>query len=232
MKERPILFSAPMVRAILAGDKTQTRRIMKPQPSINGQWHHLPTYGASSEQAFREGAPCFTPCPYGQLGDRLWVRETWRGIVEISPPDAVKPDYGVARYVPAQEHCKRVEYAATGQRDADPWRPSIHMPRWASRFLLEVTGVRVERLQDIREEDALTEGIEKNWTGDPGRGQNGFGTVGWIPDCGWINYMEDMDGEPAYTPQDSFRSLWQSINGRASWEANPWVWVIGFRRIK
>ncbi|MDR6394665.1 hypothetical protein [Herbaspirillum seropedicae] len=210
MKERPVLFNAPMVRAILAGDKTQTRRIMKPQPSINGQWPHLPTYGASSEQAFREGAPSFAPCPYGQVGDRLWVRETWRGIVEISPPDTVKPEYGVALYVPAQEHCKRVEYAATGQRDADPWRPSIHMPRWASRILLEITGVRVERLQDIREGDARAEGVT-------------------IEEHHKMGYCA---GE--YLPPSirAFRDLWTDINGTGSWDANPWVWVIGFRRVE
>jgi len=202
MKERPILFSAPMMRAILAGNKTQTRRIAKNVVDVHARTGEL--------LADLDSAGPRVLCPYGQVGDRLWVRETWRGVVEISPPDAVKPDYGVARYVPDKEHCKRVEYAATEKRDADPWRPSIHMPHWASRILLEITGVRVERLQNISQTDAYAEGA-----------------MSWAQEQ--ETPIKDLNGGDE---RMAFMALWESIGGAGSWDANPWVWVIEFRRVK
>lgn len=226
MKERAILFSAPMVRAILNGSKTQTRRVMKVQPTVTeerlrelGGWVEGMTLSQQVNEAWQNGFINVT-CPYGQPGDRLWVRETWRGIVEISPPERV-PEYGVARYVPDREHCRRVEYAATQERDSEPWRPSIHMPRWASRILLEVTGVRVERLQDISEEDAIAEGID--------RVENNFGNGPAY--CDYKMARPEDTAEWFRTPIDSYRSLWEQINGENSWEINPWVWVIEFKRI-
>lgn len=216
MKERPILFSAPMVRAILDGRKAQTRRVMKPQPVVQtgwvggAYWERRPARGIEpADQWCIRDALQF--CPYGQPGDRLWVRETWRGVVEINPPGKTT-ELGVARYVPVQEYCRRVEYQATHERDGEPWRPSIHMPRWASRITLEITGVHVERMQDISEADAIAEGIDKT----------AFGF--------WSTYgQREVDG--TFSPRSSFQSLWESINGPFSWETNPWVWVIEFRRI-
>ncbi|MRT30833.1 hypothetical protein [Herbaspirillum sp. CAH-3] len=222
MKERPILFSAPMVRAILAGDKTQTRRIVKfPHHNPLVEWEPITIGGerggrtASGEKIPEQGGIFHTRtgeglmCPHGQPGDRLWVRETWRGVVKISPPNAVKPEYGVARYVPDKEHCKRIEYAATEKRDADPWRPSIHMPRWASRILLEITCVRVERLLDISQADAYAEGA-----------------MSWAQEQ--ETQVKDLNGGD---DRIAFMALWESIGGAGSWAANPWVWVVEFRRI-
>ncbi|MBW9332491.1 hypothetical protein FEE59_03100 [Herbaspirillum sp. RU 5E] len=230
MREIPLLMNGPMVRATLADDKTITRR----EIIRLGGFGQITEFGRSDTPGydwhFRDSsmrwhdlshAQLMKACPYGQVGDRLWVRETWRGIVVTSPPDAIKPEYGVARYVPAQEHCQRVEYAATGKRDADPWRPSIHMPRWACRILLEITGVRVERLQDGEGEAAwesryLAEGIHKI---DHGRGDHYFSALRNEPHPkNWAD------------PFDAWRELWSST-GR-DWEANPWVWVIEFRRVK
>lgn len=184
VKERPILFSGPMVRAILEGRKTQTRRVKKPQPIDLGVIHIVGQI----------------KCPYGQPGDRLWVRETFC------------PDW-----------CDEVIYRAddpTGRaaRDAgyshEPkWKPSIFMPRWASRIDLEVVGIRAERLQEISEDDALAEGCE------PGGGA-----------CSGPMDPVEYDG---YTASDEFAALWDSINAKRghSWESNPWVWVVEFKRV-
>jgi hypothetical protein len=205
IKERPILFSGPMVRALLDGSKTQTRRVVKPQPVeqtgwVGGAyWERRPARGIlpSDKWCIRD---MLQFCPYGQPGDRLWVRETWRGVVDINPPGK-SMELGVARYVPDQEYCRRVEYQATQERDSEPWRPSIHMPRWASRITLEVTGVRVERLQAISRGDATDEG------------------------CPFPNMAAGDD------PRHWFSGLWSQINGAESWAANPWVWVVEFKRV-
>lgn len=201
MKERPILFSAPMVRAILEGRKTVTRRIIKPtQPRADGLW-----------PAGRDPLP---DCPYGQPSDRLWVRETW---MPDAPRDGTWDDVAFfgckgspLSMIPAQyrtpEHV--IHRASWDGHDMVGWKPSIHMPRWASRITLEVTGVRIERLQDISEADARAEGIEQSER-----------TGGWLP------------GNCA-APEWAFRELWESINGAGSWNANPWVWVVEFRRIE
>ena len=180
MTERQIIFSAPMVRAILSGSKSQTRRVVNPS--------HRAQIDLSR-------------------GDRLWVRETWQAI----------DGNELALRIMTEPHPSRgwIEYAATVPEGHEPpprWRPSIHMPRWASRITLEVTGVRVERLQDISEADALAEGIARHADG------NGF----HIEDG--MHYSDD--------PRESFASLWDSINGHGSWDANPWVFVIEFKRIK
>nr|WP_186019955.1 hypothetical protein [Burkholderia gladioli] len=189
MKERPIIFSAPMMRAILDGRKSQTRRVVKVQPA--GAW----------------AAPGRTSCPYGLIGDRLWVRESFWGC------DA--PGFGDQPCVVYDDEWHGKEYRPAEIR---PWArkfgriPAIHMPRDCSRITLEITDVRVERLQDISEQDAIAEGICK--TG------SGF----------WSTYgQREVDG--TFSPRSSFQSLWESINGLISWESNPWVWVIEFRRI-
>lgn len=209
MKERPILFSGPMVRALLAGTKTQTRRIIKPQPDST---HHgfpywnVGGYRASWCRSAADGGPLAPAnpllCPYGQTGDRLWVRETF-GHFERN--ENFKP--GCEVFYRADGNCLELE----------PWRPSIHMPRWASRILLEITSVRIERLQDISDEDARAEGIEC-MAGDP--------------ECGYRNYLDQTDQDWTLRPRESFQSLWESINGPASWSANPWVWPLDFRLIQ
>lgn len=183
MKERPILFSGPMVRALLAGTKTQTRRIVKARDL---EWMDVHQGLREPDNAER--------CPYGQPGNRLWVRETWH--------DASS----------ALHSC--VLYRADGDElYGGKWCPSIHMPRWASRITLEVTGVRVDRLQDINEADARAEGI----------------TDGGCLNCGEPEPCNCAAPQP--DARDAFVHLWMSINGPDSWAANPWVWVIEFRRL-
>lgn len=207
MKERPILFSAPMVRALLAGTKTQTRRALKPQPSEfvggpgvtlrDGSPAPLIPLDDSVEPYGREIA-----CPYGKPGDLLWVRETWH--------DASSSLHSCALY------------RADGiDLHWDKWTPSIHMPRWASRITLEITSVRVERLQDISEADAAAEGLT-------------FSAKARLSDgCMGIYELRMPDGKLHFNDNacDLFRTLWEQINGPASWDANPWVWAIEFRRL-
>jgi hypothetical protein len=189
MKERPILFSGPMVRAILDGSKTQTRRAAKEfneMPNLDGILKRFPN---------QEG------CPYGTPGDRLWVRETWAVQHEYDafPPSAIGSS-------------ARWHYAATEDLGGLRKRPSIFLPRRGSRILLKITGVRVQRLLEISEEDARAEGV----TDFAGRWWDGSPVV-----CGKWN-----------APSEAFAALWESINGTGSWEANPWVWAITFRRLE
>jgi hypothetical protein len=197
MHERPILFSGAMVRALLAGWKTQTRRIIKPvQPRVDGRW-----------PAGRDPVP---DCPFGRPGDRLWVRETW-ALEQLDDGERVvwAADRAAA-WRSSMEDCFYLESSYEPER----WRSSIYMPRWASRLTLEVTGVRVERLQDISVVDAIAEGI--------GRLKRGT----------WTDYSEEMSASGWLDPRNSFQSLWTSINGTGSWAANPWVWAIEFRRVE
>lgn len=199
MKERPILFSGQMVRAILEGRKTMTRRVVKLRHGADV----VVTNGQVWKPA-RVDYAGYVDCPYGQPGDRLWVRETW-----------AKTD-GRHEIVP-------IAYRATNDSMAllnDKWKPSIHMPRWASRITLEITGIRVERLQEISYDDAIAEGIER---------------IGGEFSCSpWKNYRKGQPGEMdchcSYPPR-SYQTLWESINGPGSWGANPWVWVIEFKRV-
>lgn len=184
MKERPILFSAPMVRALLDGTKTQTRRIAS-KPVRHPDLGNLYAPGAlvleREPQHVIERA-----CPYGQPGDRLWVRETWA-------PMTIGYAYGADPVWNASPDGK--------------WRPSIHMPRAACRIKLEITGLRIERLQDISEADAKAEGVT------------------------WQEWCQNDDGtnEPYEEAADAFKRLWEQINGGGSWDANPWVWVVEFK---
>ncbi len=200
MKERPILFAGQMVRAILEGWKTQTRRVVKYTP-VCGE----PSEWCAAAQAQEPGWLHIVGdyrrfCPYGIPGDRLWVRETWA-------------EGGRSMQLPCGEFIwsshRKARYAATDDsiRDGDPscsWRvrPSIHMPRWASRLTLEVVSVRVERLNGISRGDAMSEG------------------------CPFPNMAKGPD------PRDWFRELWDSINAaKHPWSSNPWVWVVEFKRI-
>ena len=201
MKERPILFSAPMVRAILEGRKTQTRRIIKPQPSgantqkdpYGWRWKWVPTDKRIPICEWGKDTTGWISmlkhCPYGASGDRLWVRETW------GPCDG--------------GFCYRAIERPTVKPDDGRWHPAIHMPRWASRITLEIEAVRVERLIEITSEDCIAEGVQ----------------------CREIWTMDGPSGLPWMQPEGAFRELWESINGARSWDLNPWVWVIQFRRI-
>lgn len=218
MIERPILFSGPMVRAIPDGRKTQTRRVVKPQPETNpsvskiffGKHPFSPScfrgtpaaglVGGSERMAWVAEDWCgnaigveeegWLKCPYGQPGDRLWVRETWAPM----PGGPVTPANGVL-------------YRADGHDAKWLWRPSIFMPRWACRIVLEIEAVRVERVQHISESDALSEGCE------PIHGTEPSGSE-------WTSYAM------------GYRGLWDSINAKRGfgWDTNPWVWVIQFKR--
>lgn len=197
MKERGILMSAPMVRATLAGTKTQTRRALR-----DGTWLDK-NHGVIRMAPAGFGCTGFSPvpCAYGKPGDRLWIRESW------AAPHAC--DHLKPREVPPGT---RLHYVADAPLGGLLGRPSIFMPRWASRLTLEVTEVRVERLQHISEADAIAEGIEPHSE----------------PDC-WRDYG-DQTGL-CMRPTISYRTLWDSINGYGSWTTNPQVWVIVFRRI-
>ena len=215
MKERPILFSGPMVRAILDGRKTQTRRIMKPQPTYDGFWWSHKGYSCGGEKQFRDGLPLFVGCPYGVVGDRLWVRETccsdgW-SVHYLADND--HREFGETRY---DDVIKLHHYSGGFSRQV----PSIHMPRWASRITLEITGVRVERLNEISESDAIAEGIES-------KPQPYGKELDWKY-YGWLEKLNQW----STCPIRSYESLWNSINGPESWAANPFVWVIEFKRIE
>ena len=211
MKERPVLFSGPMVRAILDGRKIQTRRVIKPQP----RWEELTKrwlwWARRLLLSWRNACHPDMPaaCKLGIPGDRLWVRETWFPMQDIEacalanePIDvAYKADYDA-------EGISREEARDVG---IDRWRPSIFMPRWVSRITLEITGVRVERVQDITAGDAIDEMVEdvtEVWEGLP-----------------------ELPGPRDFVT--AFARLWDSLNAKRGfgWDVNPWVWVIGFRRV-
>lgn len=195
MRERPILFNGHMVRAILGGQKTQTRRAVSGVRGDNCLLLRKPTKTRSGIVTHVLDAPERGLCPFGQPGDRLWVRETW-----------------------SQEGCGagevhwRADALTAGGLRADEvaamrWRPSIHMPRWACRLVLEITAVRVERLQAISEADAVAEGLSQSESGS------------WLPG-------------PCDHPEWAFHQLWAQVYGEPAWEANPWVWVIEFKRVE
>lgn len=222
MKERPILFSAPMVRALLADTKTQTRRVVKlPHENPLGRWEVLP-WGGPNGGRTRDGQTVpfqnvighsrtgeIIGCPYGQPGDRLWVRETFRKIDGQTQP-WIETDYR-ASYT----HGDRLG-DLMGMRPPR-WTPAIHMPRAASRISLEVTGVRVERLQDISYEDALAEGVHNM-------------APAVEDECIQSGETSEDFARRMRWPQRQYRLLWEQINGPGSWDANPWVWVVEFKR--
>jgi hypothetical protein len=205
IKERPILFSGPMVRAILEGQKTQTRRIAKGERWII---------------AIQDTAPADSlgqVCPYGAPGERLWVRENFRakswsadggwGEIEYQAGGALLIDGAPWSFADAYPE----------KHPADRWRPARFMPRWASRLLLQIESVKVERLNDISEADAIAEGISPLsspagwWAGSERKGQ--------------------VEGFP--TAKDAYSDLWDKINGdRANWASNPWVWVVEFKKVE
>lgn len=222
MRERPIIFNADMVRAVLDGRKTQTRRIIQsPAKNMQANGQKVIDYREPGDKWYGEhvfsmrnqsGTWCdytkeqfLAKCPFGAVGDHLWVRETFR--VHSRATDVATLVYKASEQqswtqqthrVPI-EHCHKPAVV-------DKWTPSIHMPRWASRIALVITGVRVERLQDISHSDAKSEGC---W----------YGRGGGEPDF-------------AVNPSDHFPTLWASIYGEESWQADQWVWVIEFKRVE
>jgi len=217
MKERPILYSAPMVLAKLRGIKTQTRRLVKRQPSpeithpgtlVNskGEWQFCWMKGPGKDIDDDEIVGDFFRCPYGVPGDRLWGKETWaywggNEYLYQREPGAVQYRATHHSDLRASDYCRMM-----GKPDGDDgWRPSIFMPRWASRILDDIVHIRLERLHDISEEDAIAEGA---------RGPQPHYAGGEISEIG------------PNTFRDGYRELWEEINGAGSWDANPWVWVI------
>lgn len=213
MKERGMIFNGEMVRAILDGRKTQTRRPIKwkqtrfteiGEREDGGYW----PWSEDAEHA----CDFWHPCPFGAVGDRIWVRETFCPVDDTQYGGEKWVDY---RATPKFEASHPAGWdSAPNDAEALKWRPSIHMPRWASRILLEITDVRVERLNAISEQDARAEGII----------DGGCLNCGEPEPCGCAN------PEPDAT--DAFAYLWQSIYGQENWNANPWVWVISFERIE
>lgn len=208
MKERPILFSGPMVRALLDGNKTQTRRALRGfcppnRPEYDSETGRLEWFNGDEVVVGMR-------CPYGQPGDRLWVREAWR---TSKVADELKPSQLVGG------SCSPIWYEAQNEvpfhpSDFGKLRPSMFMPRWGSRIMLEITGVRVERLQDISDDDCLAEGIA----------QVVRERLPSIQQCGEYDAI-DVD------PVAEYRALWETINGSGAWDVNPWVWVVEFRRL-
>ena len=209
MKERPIIFSAPLVRAILSGAKTQTRRVVKRYSADcigwfddgDGLWAQRfidPSSGRPYLKSWRDR------CPHGRPGDRLWVRETWKHIEGGAIYDA---SGGIV-----DSFDDEIIYRANRPNHLyGPWRSARYMPRWASRLTLEITDVRVERLQDISEADAVAEG------------------------CKPIRPELVQDGlivRPGRSAVEEFRLVWEEIHGGGSWEKNPWVWVIEFKKLE
>jgi hypothetical protein len=221
-RERPILFSAPMARALLAGTKTQTRRVVK---GAGDDWSPMapvwfaPTVvdrhgdeqpGADVYGAGNDDGTDWIRCPYGAPGDRLWVREAFQRFT----------DDGEVLYKADPKSFDAMNEFKRDECQEARWRPSIHMPRDLSRITLEITGVRVERLQNISEADALAEGIvsRRIGTGDARTGcRDAFGLA--CDDHAW-----------ASSAVHAYQALWEQINGAGSWDANPWVWVVEFKR--
>lgn len=218
-RERPILFSGPLVRALLrdVDPKTVTRRL------IRDEW-----FRCLDPEDPEDMPNILAQCPHGVAGDRLWVRETWQMF------DPEKDSIPTERLGPRAPHSGventrkigwRACYAADGPlvhpvHGPARWRPSIHMPRWASRITLEIVSVRVERLQDITEEDAEAEGVDE----DPGEPQHEYHSTTGV-------YLGACYPDASYVR--AFQALWDSINGeRASWQSNPWVWVVSFQRVQ
>ncbi len=240
---RPILFSAPMVRALLDGTKTQTRRLMVGPGAHKGskfadtkQWSRIEADGtwigwypgfstqekadAFTQRAYKGGG---VQCPYGVAGDRLWVRETWQhadwtedgmpwiryaadGAVRFIEGHKVPESWGERLTDRWADLSDPANVAIDGKAADRKWRPSIFMPPWASRITLEITEVRVQRLQDISEADAEAEGIQF--------------------------LREHPDSDETLTAHQLYKVIWEHINGAGSWGANPWVWALTFKRVE
>lgn len=220
-KERPILFTGDMVRAVLDGGKTQTRRVLKgdfmhqPKGSIDAKWYFRGPKMACWDSYETDAEMIARHNPYGQPGDRFWVRES----------HAPRADCGCVWDRSKAQAFNRMQpgelcYAADqkGTDWVEKWRPGIHMFRWASRITLEIVSVRVERLQDISEADAIAEGIHSQGGG--------------LYELHHFDVAKKRVIDSTQSPVLAYRGIWESINGPDTWALNPWVWVIEFKRIK
>lgn len=263
MKEHPVLFNAPMIRALLDGTKTQTRRPVKGVPPSVVRFE----VASLSKTEFGKKAPIWlgwtadnnnidfhAPCPFGVVGDRLWVRETWAPFHIGSKHSLASPVEDLDDADGARFAADRRVWSCTGGNGAHApaddggwnyaphrWRPSIHMPRWASRITLEVTDVRVQRVQDISEEDAKAEGVTtmdmpEEWMAVRRRAMGYEESIAFdrqpssvvIDELG----LREVTRHPARTltsTRSGFSRLWDSVYD--SWNANPWVWAVSFRRV-
>lgn len=244
MKERGMIFNAEMVRAILDGRKTQTRRIMKPQPEPcprGGHWWPSNVFKTMLhvEDEMQNGKGGWgglvgDACPFGDVGDRIWVRETFQGPLvheelfeEYSayPEKFETPEY--CEY--AADGGVRPEYCDLDDNLRHGWRPSIHMPRWASRILLEITNVRVERLDAISEEDALAEGMQ-GVICPCCKGDSEYSTSQY--DAETLAVIDEIPCRACESNRSKFFTLWDSIYGYGQHCFGEWVWVIEFKRVE
>lgn len=222
MKQRPILFSTPMVQAILEGRKTQTRRIVKGM-ALDWLSEFTPEFVADPKNGF---------CPYGIEGDIIWVRETWRKYHPVDGDGYTDFNKDIIDFAADNpEMIYKLDgdgshvYNKNGTEKFIPWKPSIHMPKVACRLFLENTYICIERLQDITDDDAIAEGIQSY----PDE---------ILQEMRYKDYLSDASGygDPQHDyptvgdPISSYKSLWQKINGEESWDVNPWVWVIEFNK--
>lgn len=229
--DRPIIFKDEMIRAILEGRKTQTRRVIKPQPTLcERSGFHWKGYAYGIGSGHRETQRNFArqECPQGKPGDRLWVREAHAFV----PQPAYRCSTDIYQQINPNYDYEACVYRENFDRSRSfPWRPSIHMPRWASRITLEITDVRVERLQDISEEDAIAEGA-RHFPDLPGTSPYG-------QDDRWSMEAPDSCDKCLGNARMAFANYFCKITGNAPkglldprpWDANPWVWVIEFRRV-
>lgn len=259
--ERPILFNSAMVRAILNGTKTQTRRGVRLHPELAERVIDLPLLGWCQPFSARDGRSAtnlHTPltCPLGKPGDTLWVRETWAPYKGSDEPVSDLEDCDAVRYAADEvTHLIAGDHAQTKgldmycvpphremPRGPHRWRPSIHMPRWASRITLEVTEVRAQRLQDIDEADATREGFAASmmpehcavmvadggsYTCHPdGAPKVGDGEGSWK-----VTHVQTCPATASTTAREFFAIQWRRIYGAVAWDANPWVWAASFKRI-
>jgi hypothetical protein len=207
MKERPILFSGPMVRALLDGTKTQTRRVANKavrHPDLGNLYAPGALVLEHEPQHVIDRA-----CPYGRPGDRLWVRESFQSHTGQLGESIV------------------YAYRATDDDRLGPWRPSIHMPRVACRLVLEITGLRIERLNDCSDDDALAEGIACREVIVDTAYEGGGHVERWAD-----RYLHgEWPCDVFESAGEAYADLWDSINGAGSWDRNPWVWVVEFKRV-
>ena len=229
MKETGLMFKAPLVRAILSGQKIQTRRVVKRQPAP-GQGMVNAAYCGDRHLWLRDGRcsesdPAYEwRCPVGKPGDRIYVRETFvQGYEEDRDTGVLLTCDEEGNEIPKTTWYRATNRDLTWSNDGEsevnvPWKPAIHMPKALARLWLEVTGVRMERLQSISEDDCITEGIHAlpHQAAEPG--------------CWWTSDVAAGAALHGRTPRNAFQLLWESTGG--DWHANPWVWVIDFKRIE
>ena len=228
MKERPILFSAPMVRSILGGSKTQTRRALRYQPSATPHAYRVSLDAAGKKPVIAatwiSGEPdddscCI--CPYGVPGDCLWVREAF-----IHEP--AEYEWTASVSIPCRPAFTTYRADVEGDSRGAGWKPSIHMPRHLSRITLEVTCVRVERLNVISGPDAFAEGVQIPCAADT---RQPLLRISGHPSPSEFSAKHPRDWTVDDYARFEYADVWETINGAGSWAANPWVWVVEFKRV-